>query len=104
MGFRGGDQRKKATEDQELWNLAEIRLQVRDPQHVQGVQRPQCEGCHHQVLQGWGPGTEPGHTPFRSSGVRLSRPVNAAVLWSPRCTTARSSSLCLAESKSKEVV
>jgi hypothetical protein len=35
----------------ELWYLAEIRLPVRDPQHVPRVQGCHRQRCHHPVLQ-----------------------------------------------------
>merc|ERR1711862_1067356 len=50
----------------------------------------------------WELGTEPEPTLSRLSGVRLLKLGSVAVPWSLRCTTPRSSSLCLAESRNRE--
>merc|ERR1712098_633939 len=52
---------------------------------VLGQQSPSATGI-------WGPGTELGHTPFRSSVARWWLQGNVVVLSSPRCMTPRSSS------------
>ena len=45
---------------------------------------------------------EPHFNHISCSGVRPSQPTRLVVLWSSRCTTPRSSSLCPAESRSRE--
>merc|ERR1712060_895839 len=55
----------------------------------------------HSATVTWEQGIGPGLMLSRSSGVRLSQLVNAEGHSSPRCMTARSSSLCLAEYPSR---
>merc|ERR1712029_1187246 len=57
----------------------------------------------HSVTGTWEPDTEPVRTASRSSDARPWRLASVAVLWSSRCTTARSSSLSRAGSRSREV-
>merc|ERR1712013_392683 len=89
----GGDQGEEASQDQELRYLAEVRLQVWTS--LSPPPSPSATGT-------WELGTEPEPTPSRLLGVRLLKLASAAVPWSHRCTTPRSSSLRLAGSRNRE--
>merc|ERR1712179_634338 len=48
------NQREEATGYQELRDLAEVRLEIRNPQHVPGVQRPDCGAAITQCYRDMG--------------------------------------------------